>query len=214
MKNYIHIKTVLHAGVLMLVFFLATVGAQAEKHPNKEGDFAQGAKLWAQTCSRCHNMRNPKEFRDELWVAIVTHMRVRAGLTGQDTRNILAFLQQSNSIARKSSFTKSSITSESKGVTGIGVSSQDVLARGKTVFEETCVACHGDDGKGVVPGVPDFIDGNGVLSQSNEVLFNHIVNGFESPGSTLAMPPKGGNEDLSNKDIKDVIEYLNATFGS
>lgn len=60
------------------------------------GDFARGAKSWAQNCARCHNMRDPKEFRDDLWKPIVTHMRVRAGLTGQEARDILEFLQRSN----------------------------------------------------------------------------------------------------------------------
>jgi len=45
---------------------------------------------------RCHNARDPQEFRDDLWKPIVTHMRVRAGLTGQEARDILAFLQASN----------------------------------------------------------------------------------------------------------------------
>lgn len=219
MKKNVHIKTVLLGGVLILAFFLATAGAQAETRSDKEGDSSQGAKLWAQTCSRCHNLRNPKEFRDELWVAIVTHMRVRAGLTGQETRNILAFMQQSNSMGRKSSFKKSGLTSkqEKTGRTvnsGKNKSVASVLARGKTVFEETCVACHGEDGKGTLPGVPNFTSKNGVLSQSDEVLFDHVLNGFESPSSTLAMPAKGGNEDLSNEDIKDVLEYLITTFGS
>ncbi|WP_197722130.1 hypothetical protein [Sulfuriflexus mobilis] len=60
------------------------------------GDLGRGAVLWSQNCARCHNMRDPKEFRDDLWKPIVTHMRIRAGLTGQDARDILVFLQASN----------------------------------------------------------------------------------------------------------------------
>jgi cytochrome c5 len=58
--------------------------------------FARGAQGWANTCARCHNMRDPKELRDDQWRAAVAHMRVRAGLTGQEARDILAFLQGSN----------------------------------------------------------------------------------------------------------------------
>ena len=58
--------------------------------------FARGARLWADNCGRCHNMRDPKELRDDQWRAVVSHMRVRGGLTGQETRDILAFLQGSN----------------------------------------------------------------------------------------------------------------------
>tara|TARA_Y100001933_G_C19003089_1_gene565402 strand:- start:744 stop:1049 length:306 start_codon:yes stop_codon:yes gene_type:complete len=58
--------------------------------------FARGAQTWANNCARCHNMRDPKELRDDQWQAAVAHMRVRAGLTGQEARDILKFLQESN----------------------------------------------------------------------------------------------------------------------
>lgn len=60
------------------------------------GNFARGAKLWAGRCSSCHNMRDPKDLPDDQWKATVTHMRLRAGLTGQDARDILEFLQKVN----------------------------------------------------------------------------------------------------------------------
>jgi cytochrome c1 len=58
--------------------------------------FARGAQTWANTCARCHNMRDPKELRDDQWRTAVAHMRVRAGLTGQEARDVLVFLQGSN----------------------------------------------------------------------------------------------------------------------
>ncbi len=82
---------------------MATLGAglpflpaHAEQETPDPAVFARGAKAWAENCARCHNMRDPKEFRDDLWRPIVYHMRVRAGLTGQETRDILLFLQASN----------------------------------------------------------------------------------------------------------------------
>ena len=61
-----------------------------------EGDFSRGAQAWVENCGRCHNVRDPREFRDDLWRPIVYHMRIRGGLTGQETRDILKFLQESN----------------------------------------------------------------------------------------------------------------------
>ncbi len=61
-----------------------------------EGDFSRGAQAWVENCGRCHNVRDPREFRDDLWRPIVYHMRIRGGLTGQETRDILRFLQESN----------------------------------------------------------------------------------------------------------------------
>lgn len=56
----------------------------------------RGAKLWGQYCAQCHNARDPKDLSDEQWRVSVTHMRIRAGLTGQEARDILRFLQSSN----------------------------------------------------------------------------------------------------------------------
>ena len=58
--------------------------------------FARGAKAWADTCARCHNMRDARSLRDDQWRAAVAHMRVRAGLTAKESQDILAFLQGSN----------------------------------------------------------------------------------------------------------------------
>ncbi|NIA27566.1 MAG: cytochrome c [Desulfobulbaceae bacterium] len=58
--------------------------------------FAKGAKTWADTCTRCHNMRDARSLRDDQWRVAVAHMRVRAGLTATEAANVLAFLQQTN----------------------------------------------------------------------------------------------------------------------
>jgi len=68
----------------------------AEKAQTDVMQFAQGAKTWANNCSRCHSMRDPKELRDDQWRAVVSHMRVRGNLTGAEARDVLVFLQGSN----------------------------------------------------------------------------------------------------------------------
>ncbi len=70
----------------------------AEKKAQEDAGaaIARGAQAWSDNCARCHNMRQPNEFRDDLWKPIVTHMRVRGGLTGQESRDILLFLQTGN----------------------------------------------------------------------------------------------------------------------
>lgn len=87
------VSGVIAAVIILLMQLTQIETVQAE---TSAGDLGRGAALWSQNCSRCHNMRDPKEFRDDLWKPIVTHMRIRAGLTGQDTRDILVFLQASN----------------------------------------------------------------------------------------------------------------------
>ena len=67
----------------------------------------------------------------------------------------------------------------------------DAVAAGKAVYSQTCFACHGANGKGVIPGVADLTDAKGAL----------------------AMPPLGGNPALTEADVKAVLAYLRAEFG-
>lgn len=85
---------------------------------------------------------------------------------------------------------------------------------GADVYSQTCVACHGEDGKGTIPGVPDLTDTEGRLLKSDAALIESITDGFESPGSFMAMPPKGGNEDLTDEEIQSVLHFIREDFGS
>lgn len=86
------------------------------------------------------------------------------------------------------------------------------VKQGAEVYGGTCIACHGESGKGEIPGIPDFTSHKGPLAKTDAVLLDHIMNGFESPGSVMAMPELGGNEDLTEQDVLNVIAYLRAAF--
>lgn len=81
--------------------------------------------------------------------------------------------------------------------------------KGEIVYEGTCVACHGEDGKGAVPGVPSFAKR---LAQSDETLTKSVLEGLDSPNVDIAMPPKGGNPDLTESDAHDVVSYIRKRF--
>ena len=49
--------------------------------------------LWSNNCMRCHNIRPPTMYNDVQWDVIVHHMRLRANITGQEQRAIVAFLK-------------------------------------------------------------------------------------------------------------------------
>lgn len=55
-----------------------------------------GADLWARTCIRCHNSRSPSSYTDAQWQVAMHHMRNQAGLTAEDAKLILEFLQAAN----------------------------------------------------------------------------------------------------------------------
>lgn len=55
-----------------------------------------GAQLWNDNCYRCHNLRGPETFNAAQWDVITHHMRLRANLTGAETRKITAFLKSAS----------------------------------------------------------------------------------------------------------------------
>jgi len=85
---------------------------------------------------------------------------------------------------------------------------------GKAIYGQTCIACHGPKGQGAIPGATDFTAKDGPLLKSNTELEANIINGFQTPGAMMAMPPKGGNPGLTEEDIKAVLAYIRVAFGS
>lgn len=86
------------------------------------------------------------------------------------------------------------------------------IAHGTTIFNSTCIACHGAGGTGIA--------GNGKVLKSNEFVQSLNDDGLlaflkkgrdpSDPKNTtgVGMPPKGGNPALSDDDLLDVISYV------
>lgn len=55
-----------------------------------------GAQLWAQNCGHCHNLRSPSSYSDAQWDVVCLHMRIRANLTSEEHKQILAFLRSAH----------------------------------------------------------------------------------------------------------------------
>ena len=88
------------------------------------------------------------------------------------------------------------------------------VSAGQAIYAQTCIACHGADGKGAIPGVADFTARESPLVKSDAELLQNISEGFQSPGSFMAMPAKGGNPALTDADVKAVLAYLRSEFGT
>ena len=74
-------------------------------------------------------------------------------------------------------------------------------AKGKTVYEGTCVACHGTGAAGA-PKAGDKAAWAPRLKTGMDALYASALKGKN------AMPPKGGNMSLSDADIKAAVDYL------
>lgn len=87
------------------------------------------------------------------------------------------------------------------------------VSHGKAAFERTCVACHGADGKGTLPGVAPLGGKGGRLEKPDGALMKSILEGAQTPGAPLSMPPKGGDPSLTEEDAKAVLQYMRQAFG-
>lgn len=93
-----------------------------------------------------------------------------------------------------------------------GAAQQVIAADAKANYETTCIACHGPKGKGAIPGVPDMTK-EGRMKKSDAELVARIVDGYQTRGSPMAMPPKGGNPGLTTEDAQALVEYLRVLTG-
>jgi len=95
----------------------------------------------------------------------------------------------------------------------LGTSQSAGAADGKALYETTCIACHGPKAQGAIPGVPDLAKGDHLAKPDAELVAN-ILNGFQSKGSPMAMPPKGGNPNLTAADAQAIVTYMRAITGT
>jgi len=81
--------------MMFTLLILSSLSSNLLANESEKADSIEGAKIWADVCMRCHNLREPSNLSKRAWKFSMNHMRVRAGLTGQETRNVLAFILES-----------------------------------------------------------------------------------------------------------------------
>lgn len=85
-------------------------------------------------------------------------------------------------------------------------------AAGATLYQQSCVACHGPGAKGVAGLGKDMTTSEFVYGLSDEELLAFVKTGRSTsdPANTTGvdMPPKGGNPALSDAQILDIIAYI------
>lgn len=85
-------------------------------------------------------------------------------------------------------------------------------ANGESLYQGTCVACHGPDATGIEGLGKSLIGSDFVNDATDEELVAFLKVG--RPAGDLLnttgvdMPPKGGNPALSDDDLRDITAYL------
>ncbi len=85
-------------------------------------------------------------------------------------------------------------------------------AHGEELFNQTCVACHGEGGVGIEGLGKDMTTSAFIrdLSETEFVEFLKVGRPISDPANTtnVDMPPKGGNPALSDEDLLDIFAYI------
>ena len=130
-------------------------------------------------------------------------MRARAGLTGKQVRNVLAFLQATNTDPRE----RANPFGETPPVNGGGApdttvsTNPQVVSRGRTLVQDgACLGCHVVNGQGgaVGPGLDNVIERRGV-----EFVMRKMADPTFDRSSSM-MP----NFGLTQTQIRAVASYL------
>jgi len=68
------------------------------------------------------------------------------------------------------------------------------------LYKAKCSACHGNDA--IAPKVGKKDSWADRIKQGKDTLYKHALKGFKG------MPAKGGNADLSDADVKGIVDYM------
>lgn len=79
--------------IVAALALLTPLGVRGQQDPMA---VAEGAQVYADSCSRCHQARPGSERTDLEWIAIIAHMRARANFTKSQAAAVLAFMQATN----------------------------------------------------------------------------------------------------------------------
>ena len=83
---------------------------------------------------------------------------------------------------------------------------------GKDMYAESCQSCHASDGRGSMGWVPDLMEEQAWVTMDENDLFNELKLGVRKSGQRMRMPAKGGNPDLSDKNLMEIIHYMRKAF--
>lgn len=82
------------------------------------------------------------------------------------------------------------------------------LKQGRAVWLGTCEACHANDVAGA-PLVSNKAAWAPRLAKGRDALYKSALGGLTGPKGTQ-MPPRGGNDKLTDDQVRSAVEYMMA----
>ncbi len=83
----------------------------------------------------------------------------------------------------------------------------DMAARGRDLFASACIACHGQDGRGVQGLGKTLVESDFVASLNDEGFREYIIAGRPN-AKPIPMPPRAGRDDLTDDDLRAIVTYV------
>ena len=93
----------------------------------------------------------------------------------------------------------------------------EVMKRGQTVYNQTCLVCHQVDGSGVPMMYPP-VQGSEIIAGDHEKLIKLVLDGMSGPVEikgeqyNSVMPPQ--KDILNDQQISDLLTFLRSSFGN
>jgi cytochrome c5 len=82
-----------------------------------------------------------------------------------------------------------------------------VLAEGRSIWMGTCRACH-LLGVAGAPAVTDYQNWKPRIAKGLRTLYQSPIHGIKGEDGKYKMPPRGGNDRLTDQQIARAVEYM------
>ena len=85
---------------------------------------------------------------------------------------------------------------------------EPTLTQGRVIWLDNCEGCHGYGTAGApIPMQPE--EWRPRLAKDRATLYRHAIEGFFGEDDTM-MPPRGGNDSLSDQEVRAAVDYMAA----
>ena len=83
---------------------------------------------------------------------------------------------------------------------------------GQDIYQTSCMGCHGLEGEGVEGLGKPWVNSDFIQARTDAELLQFLIEGRPSDhpenSTGIAMMPRGGNPNLTDADLMDLIAYM------